>query len=248
MKGILELRGLSVGYRARPVLNGLDLSVRAGELAVLAGPNGAGKTTLLKTAGGIIPALGGKVMLDGREIKSFSKRGRAERIGFLFQNPSPQWPFTVREILGQGLFPRRGLIGGFPEERIQRSLEDAGLPGFEERPVTELSGGEYQRVLIARAMAQGADLLLLDEPVNNLDPKYQLMIMDLLKSMTGRGIGILMSLHELALARRYADRIILLCGGKIRASGNPAEALKEEILEEVFDLPPGLAGQLFPDR
>ena len=119
---------------------------------------------------------------------------------------------------------------------MEEALAEAGLRGFEERPVTELSGGEFQRVLVARAMAQRAALFLLDEPCNNLDPKYRLAVMDLIRGMTRRGTAVIMSLHDLALAERYADRIILLHRGGIAAMGPPEEALKEEVLERVFEV------------
>jgi iron complex transport system ATP-binding protein len=236
----LELRDLAAGYR-RPVLEGVSLSVRAGELAVLAGPNGSGKTTLLKTVGGLLPPLGGTVALGGRDAASLKRRERAARTAFLFQGAFPSWPFTVREFVGQGRFPRTGLFGAEgreDREAVEEALTEAGLRGFEDRPVTELSGGEFQRVLVARAMAQGAELLLLDEPCGSLDPKYQYMVMDLLRGMARRGAAILMSLHDLALAKRRADRIILLHRGTVRAAGPPEEVLNGETIGEVFEVPP----------
>jgi iron complex transport system ATP-binding protein len=215
--------------------------VKAGELAVLAGPNGSGKTTLLKTAGGLLPPLAGTVMLGGRDAASLGRRERAAYTAFLFQGALPAWPFTVREFAAQGRFPRTGLFGAEGREdrqAVEEALAEAGLRGLEERPVTELSGGEFQRVLVARAMAQGAALLLLDEPCNNLDPKHRLAVMDLIRRMTRRGTAVLMSLHDLALAARYADRIVLLHRGGIAAMGTPEEALKEEALERVFEVPP----------
>jgi iron complex transport system ATP-binding protein len=221
------------------VLEDIGFSVKAGELAVLAGPNGSGKTTLLKTAGGLIPPLAGTVMLGGRDAASLSRRERAAYTAFLFQGALPSWPFSVREFTAQGRFPRTGLFGVEEKEdreAVEEALTEAGLRGLAERPVTELSGGEFQRVLIARAMAQGAALLLLDEPCNNLDPRYRLAVMDLIRGMARRGTAVLMSLHDLALAERYADRIVLLHRGGIAAMGPPGEALKGETLERVFEV------------
>jgi iron complex transport system ATP-binding protein len=243
----LELRNVSAGYRGgfgggraeRPVLGNLSFSVKAGEVAVLAGPNGSGKTTLLKTVGGLIPPLGGAIVLGGRNAASLTRRERTACTAFLFQGTVSVWPFTVREFVAQGRFPRAGLFGaggGEDREAVEEALTEAGLRGFEERPVTELSGGEFQRVLIARAMAQGARLLLLDEPCNNLDPKYRYMVMDLIRGMARRGATVLMSLHDLVLAERYADRIILLHRGGIASTGTPEEALGEEVLERVFEV------------
>ncbi|MFP3090135.1 ABC transporter ATP-binding protein [Treponema sp. TIM-1] len=237
----LELENLTVGFRKKPVLSGISLGVRPGELLVLAGPNGSGKTTLLKTIGGILSPLAGRVLLDGRDTALMGKREKAGQISLLFQGTSPGWPFTVQELIAQGRFPYRGIFGAEhpgDQKAVAQAITAAGLLGFEDRPVTELSGGEFQRVLIARAMAQEAKLLLLDEPANTLDPKYQLMVMTLLRSITGTGAGALVSLHDLNLARLYADRIILIGNGTIAALGPPPEVLRKEIIGRVFDLPP----------
>jgi iron complex transport system ATP-binding protein len=245
----LELTNLAVGFKTGPVLAGISLTVHAGELLVLAGPNGSGKTTLLKTIGGLIKPLDGRILLDGKDTALLTKREKAGQIGLLFQGTSPAWPFTVEEIIRQGRFPYRGIFGAEQSrdrEAVDRAVSAAGLSGFEGRPVTELSGGEFQRVLIARAMAQEAKLLLLDEPANTLDPKYRLMVMTLIRSMTrsGSGTSAVVSLHDLNLARRYADRIILVADGKIAALGPPAEVLEEATVTRVFDLPPGSFGGL----
>jgi iron complex transport system ATP-binding protein len=241
----LELENLSVGFKTGPVLTGISLTVKAGELLVLAGPNGSGKTTLLKTIGGQLKPLEGRVLLDGKDTAPMAKREKAGQISLLFQGTSPAWPFTVKEIISQGRFPHRGVFGAEQtrdQQAVARALVAAGLSGFEDRPVTELSGGEFQRVLIARAIAQEARLLLLDEPANTLDPKYRFMVMSLIRSITGTGAGALVSLHDLNLARLYADRVLLIGDGKIAALGLPAEALEEAVVARVFDLPPGAFG------
>jgi iron complex transport system ATP-binding protein len=241
VKPLLELRGLSAGFPRRPVLEGVDLSLAAGEIAVLLGPNGSGKTTLLKTACGLLKPLAGTVRLGGRDPGALGKAERARLGGFLFQSAAPPWPFTVRELLLQGRFSRRGVFG-LPdpagEEVVETVIDEAGLRGFEDRRATELSGGEYQRVLIARLLVQEPRILFLDEPVNNLDPKYQCMVMDLIRGLKDRGVSALLSLHDLRLARRCAGRIILLGGGKIAAQGSPAEVLAPGLLAEIFEVPP----------
>jgi iron complex transport system ATP-binding protein len=237
----LELENLSVGFKTAAVLAGVSLTVNAGELLVLAGPNGSGKTTLLKTIAGLQKPLAGRVLLDGRDTAPLGKRERAGKISLLFQGAVPGWPFTVREIVAQGRFPYRGVFGSERPrdgEAVNAAIGAAGLAGFEDRPVTELSGGEYQRVLIARAMAQEAKLLLLDEPANNLDPKYQFIVMTLLRSLCETGAAVLVSLHDLNLAEAYAGRIVLLSAGKIAAQGKPPEVLRKDVIGKVFDLPP----------
>ena len=242
----LELRGVSAGYgsrrghRDRPVLRNIDLCVEEGEFLVLAGPNGSGKTTLLKTAAGLLAPLEGRVVINGKETGSLNPRQRAALTAFLFQVRDNPWPFTVRETVAQGRFARRGWLGAetkMDREEVASALEKADLGGLADRRITELSGGELQRVYIARSIAQGAAFLLLDEPENNLDPKYTYMILSLLSNLVGEGRGAIVSLHDLRLASRFADRIALLTPeGNISAIGIPAEILTEENLSRVYDL------------
>ncbi|MDR1429783.1 MAG: ABC transporter ATP-binding protein [Spirochaetaceae bacterium] len=238
---VLEAGGLEAAYRRKTVLSGINIAVRGGELAVLIGPNGSGKTTLLKTLGGLLPHSGGEVRLDGRKLYEYTRRERASRLAYLFQDSGSPWPFTVEECIAQGRFFRQGWFGGEnagDRHAVRQAIEEAGLSGFEERPVNELSGGEYQRVLIARAAAQEASCLLLDEPVANLDLTYQYRVMELLKTLTReKGRAILLSLHELSLAGLYADTIIVLDKGRIAAQGKPGHILTGELLHKVFALP-----------
>ncbi|MDR2537795.1 MAG: ABC transporter ATP-binding protein [Treponema sp.] len=244
----LELEQLSIGFGKKPILSNLTLAVKPGELIALAGPNGSGKTTLLKTIGGLLKPLIGAVMLDGRDITLMGKREKALKISLLFQSATSDWGFTVEELVNQGRFPHHGFFRKGAAKNteqttvldnsiVEKAIRSAGLVGFEHRVVTELSGGEFQRVLIARAMAQAAGLLLLDEPANNLDPKYQYMVMNLVRSMTTFGRVAIVSLHDLNLASLYADRVMLVGNGGLVAMGKPSEVLREDILEAVFGIP-----------
>jgi len=264
MKGSLELRGISAGYQkspaawrkpdnagadaVRPVLCGIDLSVGEGELLVLAGPNGSGKTTLLKTAGGLLAPLEGKVTINGKETGKLKPRERAGLTAFLFQVRDSPWPFTVRETVAHGRFARRGWLGAETMEDREAAafaLQKADLADLAERPLTELSGGELQRVYIARCIAQGAAFLLLDEPENNLDPKYAYSIMTLLLNLVQEGRGAIVSLHDLRLASHFAHRIALLSlNGTITSIGPPREVLTEENLCRVYELSPELVRNL----
>jgi iron complex transport system ATP-binding protein len=240
VSAILDLKNLSAGFPRRPVLRDVHFSLAAGEIAVLLGPNGSGKTSLLKTACGLQKPLAGQVCLDGRDIGGLGKQERARLAGFLFQNSTHPWPFTVRELLLQGRFSRQGFFSPpdmAGEGIVEAVIDEAGLRGFEDRPATELSGGEYQRVLIARLLVQEPRVLLLDEPVNNLDPKYQLMVMDLVRRQKTRGSAVLLSLHDFNLARRYADRVMILHQGAIAFTGKPEEALEAGVLERAFEIP-----------
>jgi iron complex transport system ATP-binding protein len=240
MSAVLELKNLCAGFPRRPVLRNINFSIAAGEITVLLGPNGSGKTSLLKTACGLLKPLSGQVLLNGRDSAGLGKKERARTAGFLFQNSAPPWPFTVRELLLQGRFSRRGFFS-LPDPAgegvVEAVIDEAGLRGFEHRPATELSGGEYQRVLIARLLVQEPRLLLLDEPVNNLDPKYQHMVMDLVRRQKIRGSSALLSIHDFNLARRYADQVIVLHQGAIALMGKPEDALETGALERAFEIP-----------
>ena len=264
--GFLELRSVSAGYdnsrgyssrrgsnvkrnrTAVPVLSGIDLSVKEGELLVLAGPNGSGKTTLLKTAGGLITPMEGKVLINGKDLALLNLKERASLAAFLFQVRESPWPFTVRQTVAQGSYARRGWLGAETKadrEAVTSALEKADLATLAERPITELSGGELQRVYIARCIAQGAVFLLLDEPENNLDFKYANMILTLLSDLVREGRGVIVSLHDLRLASRFAHRIVLLSqDGTISAAGKPNEVLTEEIIGRVYDMSEDLVRDL----
>ncbi|GHU25961.1 hypothetical protein FACS1894164_16360 [Spirochaetia bacterium] len=211
MAALLETKNLSVGYKNRIVLSGINIAINPSELIVLAGDNGSGKTTLLKTIGGFLPALSGEVLIEGKNIRTLSTRERAVRIAMLFQSHGTVWPFTVQELVGQGRFPYRSLWQsetGSDRAAVNHALEVANLQNFTDRPVTELSGGEMQRVLVARAIAQEAVVMLFDEPVNSLDTKHQNIVMNIIRTSVDSGRCALLSLHDLTLASNYSDRII----------------------------------------
>jgi len=239
--------GGSSRANGKTVIRNINISVGEGELLVLAGPNGSGKTTLLKTAGGLLKPLEGKVTINGKDIGRMKPRERAVHTAFLFQNRDSPWPFTVRETVAQGSFVRRGWLGAETKtdrDAVAAALEKADLAELSERPITELSGGELQRVYIARCIAQDAAFLLLDEPENNLDPKYAYIVLNFLAELVSEGRGAIVSLHDLRLASRFAHRVILLSGGEITADGTPDEVLTEDTLGRVYDLQSDLVRSL----
>ncbi|MCL2093312.1 MAG: ABC transporter ATP-binding protein [Treponema sp.] len=249
----LELQALKAGYGperglARDVIPHIDITVEAGELLVVAGPNGSGKTTLLKTAAGLLRPLSGRVMVSGKDLHSLGIRERSGLTAFLFQLRDSPWPFTVRETIAQGCYARQGWLGSQTREdkqAVEGALEKAHLLDLAERPITELSGGELQRVYIARCIAQGAAFLLLDEPENNLDPKYAFMVMNLCAALVKEGRGAMISLHNLRLASRFAHRVALLGPqGNLIALGPPHEVLTEETLGRAYDLSSDLVREL----
>lgn len=234
----IEARGLDVGYGERVVLSMVDLDIRAGELLVVAGANGVGKTTLLKVLSGRTPPLRGEVLLDGRPLASLSAAERGRGIAFVPQGSQVDWSFTVRELVALGRFPHRGWFSAERQsdrDAVEAAIRRSLLDGFAERSVTELSGGELQRAMIARALAQEGEVLFLDEPVSHLDEKHRVLTMDLIRNLASSGLAAVASLHDLNLASLYADRIALFSGGRLAALGKPEEVLREDILREAFD-------------
>jgi iron complex transport system ATP-binding protein len=239
---LLELHELRVGYKNKTVLKNINGVIRKGELLSLIGPNGAGKTTLLKTIAGLQEPLSGSVLIDGKNPRALKPHKRAELLSFLFQGIGlggfADWSFTVREMVAQGRFHQRGLWGKETKadrEAVEKALAEADLTHFAEKSITELSGGEFQRALIARTMAQGAKIILLDEPVNNLDPKYALLVMDLVKKLTAQGAAALVTLHDLSLVSLYADRVGV-AAREAFVLGSPEDMLREDALEDVFEI------------
>ncbi|MDR2447710.1 MAG: ABC transporter ATP-binding protein [Treponema sp.] len=240
---MLELQELCVGYKNKTILKNINGAIGEGELLTLIGPNGAGKTTLLRTIAGLQEPLSGRVLIDGKNPGALKPQKRAELLSFLFQGNGLQggfadWSFTVREMAAQGRFHQRGLWGKETKadrEAVEKALAEADLSHFAEKSIAELSGGEFQRALIARTIAQGANVILLDEPVNNLDPKYALLVMDLVRKLTLRGAAALVTLHDLTLVSLYADRVGVAAHGAC-VFGSPKDMLREELLEDVFEI------------
>ena len=240
----LLARGLSCGYRGRPVLQGIDLSVEPGELLALVGPNGAGKTTLFRALSGELPALAGHAIVDSggkeREASRLSLRERARHIARVLQGESPAWPATVREYVAAGLFSGLGWFGtpGQAERHaVDTSLDRAGALALAERRVTELSGGEFRRVLVARALAQGAEALLLDEPVAELDLAGQMSVLGLLRDLASQGAAVAFSVHDLNLAALAAGKVAALAGGRLVALGPPQDVLRPDLIESIYGSP-----------
>jgi iron complex transport system ATP-binding protein len=216
---------VSFSYGEREVLRNVEFTARKGELLAIIGPNGAGKSTLLKAMVGILKPKG-RVRLDGRDILAMKPRERAKLITYVPQSSFPEFGFTIEEFVEMGAYATRGDVEG--------ALKRVGLWERRKEPVTNLSGGEYQLALIARALAQGSRAILLDEPTSHLDINHSLTIMELLREMKEEKIVIAV-LHDLNLALRYADRLMLLHGGKKQWEGKPGE-LRPETLEEVYGI------------
>ena len=235
----LRVNDLSQVYGQRTVLEEIDLRVEPGEIIGLLGPNGSGKSTLIKTVSGVLPNYRGAIELDGRELRTFSRREAARTVAVVPQEASFSFPFTALEIVLMGRHPH---LGAFAFESAhdfalaRAALERCGASQLASRPIQELSSGERQRIVFARAMAQEPRLLLLDEPVSFLDIRHQIELYDLVRELVDeQATSVLTVLHDLNLAAEYCDRIYLLRNGRIDTSGPTEEVFSYENLTRVFE-------------
>jgi len=234
----IEARELSQGYSASAtVFDSVNVSVDEGELVALAGPNGAGKSTLLRTLLGILPPRSGRVSLFGQPVAELSRSEIARLAAFVPQGFATDFELSVRELVAMGRTPHLGrfkLAGDADRAAVHEALEATELVELSERPFPELSGGERQRVVLARAFAQGSRFLVLDEPTANLDLAHAYRLMSLVRRRVDDGGAALVAIHDLALAARFADRLVLLRDGKVHADGKPRDVLTKEAMREVF--------------
>jgi len=238
---MLAAENVACTLRGRQALRGVSVAVGAGDFAGVIGPNGAGKSTLMRALAGILRPSAGRVTLDGRDIHDIPERERARRIAYMSQNPHVAFGFRVIDVVAMGRYPYRhrfSPLDAADREAIRDAMEQTGVAAFAERPITELSGGERQRVFLARALAQQPEILLLDEPIANLDVRYQLDILELVKSLnTSRDMTVVMAIHDLTWALRYCRSVIALREGTLAAFGPAASTLTDALVEEVFHVP-----------
>ncbi|MFS1299440.1 ABC transporter ATP-binding protein [Streptosporangium longisporum] len=238
----MRLRAVDVrlGYGDRVVVDGLDLGIEDQTVTAVIGPNGCGKSTLLRALGRLLRPSGGEVLLDGKRIDRMPGREVARILGVLPQAPSAPEGLTVADLVARGRHPHQTWYRQWSsddESAIGEALAMTGLLELGDRPLDELSGGQRQRAWISMALAQGTDLLLLDEPTTFLDLAHQLEVLELVRRLHRElGRTVVMVLHDLNLAARYADRLVAMRGGEIVAAGTPAEVLTEDLLAEVFEL------------
>lgn len=238
---LLEVSSLDVHYGQRHVLKSVGFSLAAGSILGLIGPNGAGKSTLIRAISGVIPVQAGEIVVSGRPLSQLSPPNRARWLAVVPQARNLPPAFSAWETVALGRTPYINWLGQISEkdrEAIREAMIRTDTLGLAERPVGELSGGEQQRLLLARAIAQAAPILLLDEPTTHLDLQHQISILNLLRDLAHRdGLAILVALHDLNLVARYTDQVILLLDGTIRAHGTPIEVLNQEILSRAYHLP-----------
>lgn len=236
---MLEVRNIYVRYADREVLHDVSFMLKeGGGIIALLGPNGAGKTTLIKTMNGAVATASGEITLDGRPLANYSRREIAQKIAVVAQENETKFPVTVLEFVLSGRFAHGRAFGWETDEDIKiarRALNDCDLNEFSDRLMNELSGGERQRVVLARALATGANILLLDEPTANLDLAHQALMFSLVRERRKNGgAAAVVITHDLNLASEFADEVMLLNGGRIFSKGPPSDVLTPESVDLVF--------------
>lgn len=233
---ILACENLGVAIGGKTIVAGVDLSIGVGKVTTIIGPNGAGKSTLLACLAGLREPSSGAVSLDGAALSGMKPRERARRLAFLPQTPEIAWAVEARTLIELGRTPFVGARGQTEADRtaVDRAMKAANVEAFEHRIVHTLSGGERARVLIARALAGEPEWLLADEPLTGLDPAHQLDAADLFRRLATEGVGVVLTLHDLSLALRISDRIIVLAEGGVLADEPPATALSPEVLKRAY--------------
>ena len=234
----LEAQSLGFAYSDDPVLCDVDLTVVPGKVVGLLGPNGSGKSTLIKVVSGVLPGFTGSVQVEGRRLQDWDRRELAKNMAVVSQEPRFGFPFTALEVVLMGRHPHLGALAYESAEDFtlaQQSLAQCGADHLADRPVTELSSGERQRVVCARALAQQPGIFLLDEPATFMDIKFQIAIYDLVTDLAReKGLSILMVMHDLNLAAEYCDSLYLMKAGRVCHAGSPAAVITEENLAAVF--------------
>lgn len=235
----LTISAIDVVLGSRKVLHGIDAAVGPGKLVGVIGPNGAGKSTLARVIMGLIRPNAGEVLLDDLSVLELNRGALARRIAYLPQGQTVHWPLTVERLVSLGRLPHLApfsRISSIDQHAIEQALARAEVTALRDRPITELSGGERARALIARALAVEAPALIADEPLAALDPGHQLQLMELLRAEAAAGKLVIVVLHDLSIAARFCDRLILLHMGRVIADGEPSVVLTPENLRNCYDI------------
>ena len=236
MKPLFTLHGLSYSYGDRRAVDHVDAVFEAGSMASVVGPNGAGKSTLMAIMAGVLTGYGGGCRFDGREISHWNRRALARRVAFIPQTLRLEFPFTAEQVVFMGRTPHcRGMFESEADRlAVERALELTDSKQFVGRPFGQLSGGEKQRVVLASALAQEPEVLLLDEPTTFLDLKHQLDLYSLLRSLAREGVAVIAVTHDLNLAAAYSDRLVAMACGNVVADGEPRQVLRADVVEKYF--------------
>ncbi len=227
-------------HAASPAVNGISLESAPGRITAVVGPNGSGKSTLVRALLGRIPLEQGRITWMGERIERFDRRQLARELAVVPQREEPAFPLRVRDYIALGRHPHGGPFAGrnsADHDAVAHAIARTDVEGFSERNTDALSGGEWQRVRIARALAQGGRALVLDEPTTFLDIAHEMSVFELLDALAREGQGILLVSHQLNLVARFADHIVLLHRGQVAAAGTPNDVMRGEVLERVYEWP-----------
>lgn len=239
----LETKDLAVGYHGKPLIEEIPLHVQRGRIVTLIGPNGSGKSTILKTIIGQLPKVSGTVYLDGKTMQERSRNEIARRMAILMTARMEPELMTCRDVVGTGRYPYTGKLGILsPEDKaiVQQSLAQVGGLEFADRPFANISDGQRQRILLARALCQEPEIIVLDEPTSFLDIRYKLELLTVLKRMVRENdLAVLLSLHELELAERISDTVVCVAGDRIDRIGPPEEIFTREYIAKLYQMEPG---------
>jgi iron complex transport system ATP-binding protein len=234
---LLAAQGLNVKLAGRVVLTDISLALSPGHLVALVGPNGAGKTTLLRALAGLVPS-DGAIEFGGEALASLALRERARRFAYLPQGHIVHWPLPARDIVALGRYPHGATdparLSPKDTDAVLRAMRATDVMEFSDRRVTELSGGERSRVALARVLAVEAPVILADEPTSSLDPRHQIDVMKTLRAAADQDTLVIVVTHDLGLAARFADTILVLSDGRLVSQGAPADALSEQVMADVF--------------
>lgn len=233
----LNVIDLCARYGKEPVLKHVSFEAEGGSLIGLIGPNGAGKTTLIKALANLLAPTSGSILIDGKAVPAWNREALARRVGYLSQNRTVHWPVTVERLVSLGRLPHRGPWDGLTasdQAAIQQAMDLTDVRTLGPRTVTTLSGGELARVLLARVLSGDPQVILADEPASGLDPGHRLQVMESLRSMARGGRLVVAVLHDLTLASRFCDRLLLLQEGCVAADDVPSAVLTPERLERVY--------------
>ena len=236
----LAARDLTLGYDGRTVVDGVSVDIRDHEFTVVIGPNASGKSTLLKALSRTLTPISGSVLLDGEPISSYRSKLVARRLAMLPQSPVAPEAITVRDLVGRGRYPHQSILRQWSEDdqaAVDEALRMTALSDIAQRVVSDLSGGQRQRAWIAMVLAQGTDILLLDEPTTFLDIAHQYEVLELCARLHRNGRTVVAVLHDLNQAARYATHLVVMDSGRIVAEGAPPDVLTAELIERVYGLP-----------
>lgn len=249
MEYFFEIKKLTVGYGAKPVVENVQASVKKGDILCLIGPNGCGKSTLLKSISRQLEPLAGLVEIKGRSIRESSGREFSRQAAVvLTERPRPEL-MTCWDVAASGRYPYTGMLGILSDEdkvKVNEALDLVNALDLKDRDFTRVSDGQLQRIMLARAICQEPEMIVLDEPTSFLDIRYAIEILDVLQRMAAeRQITVIMSLHELNYAKRISDRVMCIKDGAVMSLGRPDEVFREDLISDLYDLPPGIYQELF---